>query len=59
MVLISTWFGFYAGAVKLGQPISNFDPFFIFSLIIGAVCSATGAASLNEYIESDLDKLMD
>ena len=59
MVLISTWFGFYAGAVKLEVPISSFDSFFIFSLIFGALCSAAGVASLNEYIESDLDKLMD
>ena len=59
MVLISTWFGFYAGSVKLNQPISSFDSIFIISLIIGAICSSAGVASLNEYIESDLDKLMD
>lgn len=59
MVLISTWFGFYAGVVKLEQSISDFDSMFILALILGAIFSSCGVAALNEYIESDLDKLMD
>ncbi|MAJ44922.1 MAG: protoheme IX farnesyltransferase [Candidatus Marinimicrobia bacterium] len=59
MVLISTWFGFYAGIVKLNQSISSYEPIFIISLVLGALFSSCGVAALNEYIEADLDKLMD
>ena len=59
MVLISTWFGFYAGIVKTNQIISDYDTTFIISLIFGALFSSCGVSALNEYIESDLDKLMD
>ena len=59
MVFISTWFGFYAGLVKTNQQISDYNNFFIFSLIFGAICSSSGVAALNEYYEADFDKLMD
>jgi heme o synthase len=59
MVFISTWFGFYAGVVKEGVELSSYDNLLIYSLILGAICSSAGVAALNEYYESDLDKLMD
>ena len=59
MVFISTWFGFYAGIVKKGIELSSYNNLLIYSLIFGAICSSAGVAALNEYWESDLDKLMD
>ena len=59
MVLVSTWFGFYAGMTKMKQTIYDFEFLSIISLILGSLLSSCGAAALNEFFESDLDKLMD
>jgi len=59
MVLVSTWFGFYAGMTKVKQTIYDFELLSIISLILGSLLSSCGAAALNEFFESDLDKLMD
>ena len=59
LVFISTFFGFYAGAVKSGAEIPGYGLSFFLCLILGSILSSAGVSALNQIIEVDMDALMD
>ena len=50
LVFISTFFGFYAGAVKSGAEIPGYGLSFFLCLILGSILSSSGVSALNQII---------
>ena len=57
LVIITAFFGYYAGIVSLGFN-SNLNWMDVFYLLIGVALSSAGVSTLNGYLESHLDKQM-
>ena len=58
LVIITSFFGYYAGICFIDDPI-QFNWIKVFYLLLGVALSSAGVSSLNGYLESHLDSKMD